>query len=102
MPAAIDALLMQRLLQALGEGRFQLHTIVASHARSHFIEGNEQATRQALRAAHARAAQHYIAYAATNCPPRGKRRKSSDIEPLIEATSQLCQAQQWREASDLT
>lgn len=101
MHAALDALLNQHLLQAWGEGRYQLHNIVASYARSHFIEGNEQANRQALRAAHARAAQHFIAYAATNCPPRGKRRQSSDIEPLIEATWQLCQAQQWREAYDL-
>jgi len=101
MHVALDALLNQHLLQAWGEGRYQLHNIVVDYARSHFVEGNEQANREALRAAHTRAAQHYIEYAATNCPPRGKRRQTGDIEPLVEATWQLCQAEQWREAYTL-
>lgn len=91
----------QHLLQAFGEGRYQLHTIVASYAQNQFVEGNEQANRQALQSAHARAAQHYIQYAASNCPPRGERRQTSDIEPLIEATWHLCQAEQWQEAYNL-
>ncbi len=33
--SALDALLNQHLLQAFGEGRFQLHTIIASYAQSH-------------------------------------------------------------------
>jgi len=101
MHVALDALLNQHLLQAWGEGRYQLHNIVVDYARSHFVEGTEQANREALRAAHTRAAQHYIEYAATNCPPRGKRRQTDDIEPLVEATWQLCQAEQWREAYTL-
>jgi tetratricopeptide (TPR) repeat protein len=101
MHAALDALLNQHLLQAWGEGRYQLHSIVASYAQSRFVEGNEQANRQALRAAHLKAAQHYVQYAATYCPPREKRRQSSDIEPLIEAVWQLCQAGQWQEAYTL-
>lgn len=96
--SALDALLNQHLLQAWGEGRYQLHTIVANYAQSHFVEGNEQANRQALRTAHAKAAQHYVQYASRVCPPRDKRRLSSDVEPLVEAAWQLCQAEQWQEA----
>ena len=98
---ALDALLNQHLLQAWGEGRYQLHSIVASYAQSRFVEGNEQANRQALRTAHLKAAQHFVQYAATHCPPREKRLQSSDIEPLIEAVWQLCQAGQWQEAYTL-
>jgi tetratricopeptide (TPR) repeat protein len=96
--SALDALLNQHLLQAWGEGRYQLHTIVASYARNHFVEGNEQANRQALRIAHAKASQHYVHYASRVCPPREKRRQYSDVEPLVEAVWQLCQAAQWQEA----
>jgi len=99
--AVLDALLNQHLLYARGEGRYQLHAIVADYAQSHFVENDAQANRQALRVAHAKAAQHYVQYASTHCPPRAKRRQSSDIEPLIEAVWQLCQAEQWREAYTL-
>jgi tetratricopeptide (TPR) repeat protein len=96
--SALDALLNQHVLQAWGEGRYQLHAIVADYARSHFVEGNEQANWQALRTAHAKAAQHYMQYASSVCPPREKRRQYSDVEPLVEAVWQLCQAGQWQEA----
>jgi tetratricopeptide (TPR) repeat protein len=96
--SALDALLNQHLPQAWGEGRFQLHTIVANYAQSHFIEGDEQANLLALRTAHAKAAQHYMQYASRVCPPREKRRIGSDVELLVEAVWQLCQAEQWQEA----
>jgi tetratricopeptide (TPR) repeat protein len=99
--SALDALLNQHLLQAFGEGRYQLHSIVASYAQSHFVEDNEQANRQAIQTAHAKAAQQYLQYASTNCPPRGKRRQYRDVEPLVEAIWQLCQAGQWQEAYTL-
>ncbi|HYT37088.1 MAG TPA: tetratricopeptide repeat protein [Ktedonobacteraceae bacterium] len=99
--SSLDALLNQHLLQAWGEGRYQLHSIVTGYARSHFVDGNEQANRQALRTAHAKAAQHYMQYASTVCPPRGERRQYSDVEPLVEAVWQLCQAEQWQEAYTL-
>src|SRR6266516_2774557 len=99
--SALDALLNQHLLQAFGEGRFQLHTIIASYAQSHFVEDNEQANQQAIQTAHAKAAQQYVQYASTNCPPRGKRRQYRDVEPLVEAIWQLCQAGQWQEAYTL-
>src|SRR6266487_5212362 len=94
--SSLDALLNQHLLQAWGEGRYQLHSIVTGYARSHFVDGNEQANRQALRTAHAKAAQHYLQYASTFCPPRGERRQYSEVEPLVEAVWQLCQAEQWQ------
>ena len=50
---------------------------------------------------HGRAAQYYLELAAKNCPPREKRRQSSDVEPFIEAVWQLCQAEQWQEAYTL-
>ncbi len=99
--SALDALLNQHLLQAFGEGLYQLHTIVANYAQSHFVEDNEQANRQAIQTAHAKAAQQYVQYASTNCPPRGKRRQYRDVEPLVEAIWQLCQARQWQEAYTL-
>jgi len=101
MQSALDGLLTQHLLQAWGEGHYQLHSIVIGYAKSHFVEGGSQANRQALQAAHARAAQHYVQYATTNCPPRDKRRQISDIEPFIEAIWQYCQAEQWQEAHNL-
>jgi len=99
--SALDALLNQHLLQAFGEGRYQLHAIVVAYAQSHFVENNEQANRQALQTAHVKAAQHYLQYASTNCPPRGKRRQYRDVEPLVEAIWQLYQAGQWQEAYTL-
>ena len=99
--SALDALLNQHLLQAWGEGRYQLHSIVTGYARSHFVDGNEQANRQELRTAHAKAAQYYVQYASTVCPPRGNRRQYNDVEPLVEAVWQLCQAEQWQEANNL-
>lgn len=99
--SALDALLNQHLLQTGGEGRYQLHTIVVNYARSHFVEGNEQANRQALRAAHAKASQYLMQYASIVCPPPEKRRRASDVEPLVEVVWQLCQAEQWQEAFTL-
>jgi tetratricopeptide (TPR) repeat protein len=97
----LEALLNQHLLQSGDEGLYQLHTIVANYARSHFVEGNERANQQALRTAHAKAARHYLEYASSVCPPREKRRRASDVEPLVETVWQLCQAEQYREAYDL-
>ena len=98
---ALDGLLAQHLLQASGEGRYQLHVIVTDYAQDHFVEGNEQANQQALKAARARAAQYYLQRAATSCPPRKQRRQISDVHDLIEATWQYCQAEQWQIAYDL-
>jgi tetratricopeptide (TPR) repeat protein len=98
---AIDGLLAQYLLQAIGEGCYQLHAIVAEYAKEHWVENNEQANRQALLAAHNRAAQYYLKRSETSCPPREKRRQVGDVHDLIEAIWQYCQAKLWPEAYNL-
>jgi tetratricopeptide (TPR) repeat protein len=92
---ALDGLLRQHLLQATGEGRYQLHAIVADYAHGHFIDNN------ALQEAHARAAQYYLQQAAQHCPSSEQRRRISDVQPFIEAIWQLCQAGQWQKAYGL-
>ena len=96
--AALDALLAQNLLQASGEGHYQLHAIVAQYALGHFVEGEEAANQAAVQAAHIKAAAYYRNLAGTISPARGKRGHISDVEPLIEAIWHTCQAQQWQEA----
>lgn len=98
---ALNVLLSQHLLQDTGKECYQLHAIVAEYARRRFDEHYEQANKQALRAAHAKAAQYYVQQAETYCPPHEKRRVIEDVKPLIEAFWQYCQAGQWQEAYNL-
>jgi tetratricopeptide (TPR) repeat protein len=98
---ALDGLLAQHLLQAVGDGSYQLHAIVQGYAHDHFAPHDDQANEQALCAVHARAAQHYLQVASRELPPDVQRRRLSDYDPLIEATWQYCQAHQWREAYHL-
>jgi tetratricopeptide (TPR) repeat protein len=98
---ALRALLIQSLLQAAGEGRYQLHPIVDRYAHRHFVENDEHANQQAVQAAHAKAAQYYLEQAKTSCPPREKRQGVKDVAPLIEAVWQWCQAGQWQTAYEL-
>lgn len=98
---ALDGLLAQYLLQAPGEGRYQLHAIVATYVQDHFVEGNEQANQQALREVHEKAAQYYQQLAATSCPPRAERKQISDVHDLVEAIWQHIQGAQWQVAFDL-
>lgn len=99
--SALKVLRTQHLLEAVGEGRYQLHSIITDYAQTHFDGSSEQAKKDALRAAHARAAQYYLERAAKNCPLREQRRKIGDVHDLIETIWQLCQAGKWREAYDL-
>jgi tetratricopeptide (TPR) repeat protein len=101
MHSALDVLLNQHLLQAWGDGRYQLHAVVASYAQAHFVEGGEAASREALRAAHARAADHYAQYGGAHALPRKKRRQVEDVGPFIEAAWHNCQAERWLDAFDL-
>ncbi len=94
---ALDGLLAQHLLQAIGDGSYQLHAIVQGYARDNFVPHDERANSQALCAAHARAAHYYISRAR----PRRERTLLSDYDPLTEAAWQFCQARQWREAYTL-
>jgi tetratricopeptide (TPR) repeat protein len=98
--SALNVLLAQHLLQATGEGRYQLHPIVANYALTHFDESNQQANQEALRKAHLKAAQYYLRQAA-NCPPREKGRQRSDVHPFVEAIWHQCKADQWKKAYDL-
>ena len=97
----LNVLLTQHLLNAVGEGCYRLHMIVASYAQAHFVEGDALANQQTSQAMHRQAAQYYLQQAANKCPPRGKRRTINDVQPLIEATWQYCQAEMWRSAWNL-
>lgn len=91
---ALNVLLSQHLLQDSGKERYQLHAIVAEYAGRRFDERDEQANKQALRAAHAKAAQYYLQQAAS-CPPREKRRKVDDVSPLVVQSPHRDSVQNW-------
>ena len=99
--SALDVLLNQRLLQAAGDGDYQLHALVTNYAQSHFDEADEQQNHRLECEAHARAANYYAQQATLRCPPREKRRKISHVQPLIEEIWQLCQAERWSDAFNL-
>jgi hypothetical protein len=48
---ALRALLAQHLIQSVGEGDYQLHIIVASYVKQHFVEGDKQANLRAVQRA---------------------------------------------------
>ncbi|HVB76170.1 MAG TPA: tetratricopeptide repeat protein [Ktedonobacteraceae bacterium] len=98
---ALDVLLNQRLLQAAGDGSYQLHALVTNYAQGHFDDTDEQHCHQLKCEAHARAAVYYAQQVALRCPPREKRRKISHVQPLIEEVWQLCQAELWPDAFKL-
>src|SRR5207237_10898424 len=74
---------------------------VASYAQGHFVEADEQANEEAVQVAHTKAAKYYLQMFRTKYPSREKRQGISDVEPLIEAIWQYCQAQQWQEDYNL-
>lgn len=98
---SLDALLAQHLLQAVSEGRYQLHTIITSYAQDHFVEDNQQANQQELRSAHVSAAEHYCQQAIKTCPLREQRRRVNDVHDWIEAIWHYFQSEQWHDAFDL-
>lgn len=63
--------------------------------------GDEQANRQVLLIAHARAANYYQEQAKTTCAQRENRRKVNDVHDLIEAMWHYCMAEQWQDAYEL-
>ena len=99
--SALDALLNQRLLQATGDGSYQLHALVTHYAHSHFDESSEEQNHRLECEAHARAAGYYEQQVMLRCPPREKRRKISHVLPLIEQIWQLCQADRRADAFTL-
>jgi tetratricopeptide (TPR) repeat protein len=96
--AALKTLLTQHLLEAVGEGRYQLHAILAQYVQEHFAESDKEANLQALRVAHTQAGRYYLQQSEVHCPPREKRHRRSDVHDLIEAIWHYCQAEQWQEA----
>ncbi len=100
--AILASLLGQHLIEPQSmNGSYRLHPIVATYAYDHFVENDEAANREAQQVAHAKAAQYYLPVATIRCPEPDKRKKISDVEPLIEAVWQFCQAGQFQEAYDL-
>lgn len=98
---ALYAVLGQHLLQATGNGYYQLHSMVASYAQTHFDESNDQVNQLLLSAAHGKAASYYRQQAALTSPDKEKRRNINDIHTLLEAIWHHIQAQQAQEAYDL-
>jgi tetratricopeptide (TPR) repeat protein len=98
---ALRPLLTQHLIQALPEKSYQLHAIVATYGKHHFVEGNEQENQRTLEQAHAKAAQYCIQQAQQQHPPREQRKHVSDVFWIVEAVWQLIQAAQWQEAYTL-
>jgi len=98
---AFKVLRTQYLIQAPEEDRYQLHAIVSDYIRDHFDDRSGQANKQALRAAHVKAAQYYQQQAITRFPVREKRWNVEDVQSLLETVWQYCQAGQWQEAYDL-
>lgn len=98
---ALETLLTQHLFQAVGEGMYQLHAIVSSYAREHFVVGDDLANQQALKKAHSQAAQYYIQLASMHRSARDRRPSADDIHDWLEATWQLCQAGRYLDAYNL-
>ncbi len=91
--------LLQHLIQPVG-GLYQLHPIVATYADQHFVADGTLSGDDAMRAAHERAAQYYLQVASANRPDDGWKR-IADVQPLIEAVWQFCQAGKYQEAYQL-
>jgi tetratricopeptide (TPR) repeat protein len=95
----LGTLLEQHLIQPqVSSGYYELHPIIATYARHHFVVNDEAADKQARQAAHAKAAHYYLQLATAHCPTHDKRRHLSDVQPLIEAVWQCTQAGQVQEA----
>ena len=99
--SALNVLLIQHLVQASEEGRYQLHAIVAHYASSHFNEKSERANQRVLQAMHAKAVRYYLQQAEKNRLLRNDARIMSDVQPFIEAIWHQCRAKQWRKAYGL-
>jgi tetratricopeptide (TPR) repeat protein len=97
LESTLDTLLSHHLLQATGEGYYQPHSIVALYAREHAFQNTQSEHQQAIREAHARAAQYYY-YNIKSSPSRIQRQ---NIQPLIEAVWHTCQAELWLDAYHL-
>jgi tetratricopeptide (TPR) repeat protein len=98
---ALRPLLTQHLIQSIPEKSYQLHAIVASYSKQHFVGGDERENLQSLEQAHAKAAQYCSQQAQQQHPPCEQRKHVSDVFWIVEAVWQLMQAAQWQEAYTL-
>jgi hypothetical protein len=98
----LGSLLEQHLVQAQAtSGYYLLHPIVATYAEQHFVLNDVVANKQARQKAHGYAAHYYLGVAAAHCPAFDKRGHVSDVQSLIEAVWQFCQAGAYQEAYEL-
>jgi tetratricopeptide (TPR) repeat protein len=75
-----------------------LHVIVANYVRERLLDEHGE---QALRSAHARAADYYLNQPAVRRLSGEQRRGINDVQPLVEAIWHLCQAALCQEAFGL-
>ena len=95
-------MLEQHLVQTQpATGYYQVHPIVAAYARRHFFLDEAAGGEPARKAAHEQAARYYQQVAAANNVTHDKHKGIGDVQPLIEAVWQLCQAEQFRKAYKL-
>jgi tetratricopeptide (TPR) repeat protein len=102
LPLILASLQQQQLIQSqTPSGAYQLHPTVASYAQQHFVINDEVANQKSRQEAHSKAAHYYLQVSAAHCPPRDKRRSTSEVQPLIEAVWHLTQAGQYQKAYEL-
>jgi len=98
----LGSLLEQHLFQAQAtSGHYLLHPIVATYAEQHFVVNDVLANKHAMQNAHAQAAHYYLQEVVVRYPEFDKRGQISDVQPLIEAVWQFCQAGSYQEAYEL-
>lgn len=96
--SALRVLLTQHLLQACGDALYQLHVIVSNYAQGRKLLEHQQA---AVFSTHSRAARYYLEQSLPGDRVKGQRKGIHDIQPFIEASWHLCQAQLWQDAFNL-
>ena len=90
----LNSLQAHQLVQVVEGDRRRLHPIVATYVQNY----DEQNNKERMLLNHGKAAQYYIQQAAKKCPARNERKRILDVQPLIEAVWQFCQAEKWQEA----
>jgi len=90
----LDVLLLQHLLETSEKhsGNYLLHPIVASYARDHFVESDEEANGLILQLAHVEAAK-YFKRQAKKCPVEEQKQSY-----IIEHIWHLYKAGRWQKA----
>ncbi len=99
---AFDALIALGLIMPSDNRYYRLPSVVADSVLYRFNNYDDGGNHHLyLCSLHARAAQYYRDIGEATCPPSGHRTKRQDLDPLLEAHKQLCQAEQWQDAYNL-